>query len=375
MVDDIVFHLGDCKAGSTSIQLTLAYKAWEAKGVSVLYSTKINHIPLARSIYRPKEAKFQKERFNDLNKQLTESNAQYAVVSAEDFEFTDPVALRTAIHKHLPNFVDKIRLISYVRPHADKLVSAYAERVKKGNFFRTMDVMHDIFQKKERLYYAPRFLKWREVFGNQFTLHPMIREKLYKRDVVEDFFNYLLEGQPYSITNEVVANSSLSVEDLAMMRTIHRRIHKNNPNLSAQQQSFGWNYAPILAACATTEKTKLQLHKALAEEVAKVYRDDAEQLDAEFFEGTPMLDALNGAVVKAVDKPQSLLAKDYYKGRELKHIHAFSEMLQRLMEADPRNFIQAMRPPELRQDAVVKSQTGKIYHDRGFVRRWFYNGS
>ena len=356
MVNDIIFHIGDHKTGSTSIQLTLAKKAWKAEGegASVLYPANVHHNALASTVFNPKHAKFRKKRFSELNKRLLASNDDYAVVSAEHFEFCDPVVLKRIIKNQLPKFADKIRLIAYVRPHADRLASTFAERVKIGGYYGTIEDMHVRFQKTGFLTYTPRFEKWREVFGDQFTLRPMIRNQLHKEDVVEDFFHYLLEGKPFTITGDTGANASLSIEELSIVHEIHKRIRKSNSKLFEQQQSFGWHFASILAEHSIEKGTKPQLYKALAKDVVRVYRKDAEQLDAAFFDGTPMTDALNGAVDKAVSRTQSLLAEDYCGTAELHRIHAFGDLLQRIMEADPQFFTYSMRPPEQREGMKVK---------------------
>ena len=50
MVEEIVFHLGDCKTGTTSIQAVLARGAWTLDGQAgrgIVYPAQVNHIPLA----------------------------------------------------------------------------------------------------------------------------------------------------------------------------------------------------------------------------------------------------------------------------------------------------------------------------------------
>lgn len=346
MVGDIVFHLGDCKTGSTSIQHILAHQGWNADGVSVLYPTRLHHNFLARSLTQTGGGKYQRQRFTALRKRLMNSNADHAIISAEHFEFTDPTDLQQALKTYLPEFTDRIRLIAYVRPHADRLISSYGERLKIGEVYNSVDRMHVNFHRKGRLFYTPRFKKWRAIFGARFTLHPMIGNQLHKQDVVEDFFHYLFEGEPFQITGDTTANSSLSVEDLAMMRAIQNHIRVSDKNLTVPQKLLGLRLAPVIAALGRSPGTKPRLHKTLAEDVVRTYRDDAANLDAAFFTGTPMSDALDGAVAKAVDAPQSFEAADHYSPRELQHIQAFADLFRRLMAADPGYFCHAARPFE-----------------------------
>ncbi|WP_158971832.1 hypothetical protein [Chachezhania sediminis] len=353
MIEELVFHLGDCKTGTTSLQLTLAENGWEAPGRSIAYTAKVNHIPLAKTLTVEREKRFAKPRWTGVRRAFHASEAQQGVISAEHFEFVAPEALDAALKQYMPRLAKTARLIAYVRPHADRLVSTFSERVKKGNFSGQMEDMHRRLKAQGMLYYTPRFEKWRQVFGDRFTLHPMVRDQLYKGDVVEDFFHYLFRSEDFRITRSDATNSSLSLEDLAMMREIQERIASNNPGINPAQQALGWNIAPMLAGLEATTRTKLALHRHLAERVAETYADDAAALDAAFFEGTPMSDALAAAAGKAIAEPQSVLASDHFSADEVRRLHAIADFLTRIMEADPRYFTRAARPPEHRNKPIV----------------------
>lgn len=359
MIQELVFHLGDCKTGSTSIQYALANKSWQGEGLSVEYPTVVNHIPLAKSLTKPGEAKFQARRFGFVKRKFGSSTATHGVISAEHFEFTDPVVLRDAIHKHLPEFADRIRLIAYVRPHAERLVSTHSERVKIGVFHQPVQKLHHQLQKGGLLFYAPRFRMWRDVFGDQFTLRLMLRDNLHKGDVVEDFFNYLFEGADYCLKGEIEANRSLSLEDLAMLREVHLRIQHSVPQLTHPPKVLGRNLARLFASHAPGGETKPRLHRALAEDVIRVYQMDAAEMDKEFFKGTPMSAALKNTLFDAGEKPQSLDVKTYSSEQEIGRLHAFTDLLVRLMQADPRFFTWATREPRHRSHQTYPFRLGK----------------
>lgn len=352
MVKDIVFHLGDCKTGSTSIQHALATKAWRAEGAKVIYPLprNMNHIYLSHSLRHADMYPLRTLYFRSIRKEIRRSSADHAAMSSEHFEYTDPAALRRAIEKYLPDQADNIRLIAYVRPHAERLMSAFVERAKKGNARKSPKDLHKRFLATKLLYYAPRFEKWRTQFGDRFELRPMIRARLRNQDVVEDFFDFLFQGAPFELTGRTEANKSLSVEDLALMREMHKRIRSRNPNLRRQQDSLGWNLSPLLVEHAADKGTKPRLHRGLVRNLQSLYRDDAAALDAGFFDGTPMSDALEAAIETAVDAPQSYDAHDYFSDRELGHVHAFSDFIQRLIEASPESFHHAGVPSDQRGD-------------------------
>ena len=55
-------------------------------------------------------------------------------------------------------------------------LSAYMQRTKAGMFQGDMETFFARTQGENLLHYAPRFDRWRDVFGDRFTLRPMIRE-------------------------------------------------------------------------------------------------------------------------------------------------------------------------------------------------------
>ena len=360
MVKEIVFHLGDCKTGTTSIQSVLASGAWKTPtgilGGDITYPTRFNHMNLAKTLSVEAKKPFEEKHFSKLRKAFDTSDATYGVISAEHFEFVDPALVKSAIERHLPEYVDRMRFVAYVRPHADRLVSTFAERTKKGLFYKSLTAMHDKLALKGTLFYTPRFEKWRALFGDNFTLRPFVRDRLYHADVVHDFFYYLFDSDEFEITQPTEANESLSVEDIAMLRAIHRHLRKN-PNIARlQQQNFGWYMSDFLTSTPGRGDTRPRLHEALAQQVVDVYRADARDLDASFFDDNQMEEALSMAKEKSVAEEQSFKAVDHYHPMQMRHFKVWAQMLMRLMLADPDHFSWAMRPPELRGPNPSKSK-------------------
>ena len=352
MVAEIVFHLGDCKTGTTSVQSVLAAGAWQTgagPGADIVYPARFNHIPLAKTLSVPAEARFEAERFAKVRSAFDDSGAAHGVISAEHFEFVDPEKVAAAIEQHLPGYQGRIRLVAYVRPHADRLVSTFAERAKKGIFMKPLEAMHDRLAEDGLLFYTPRFEKWRALFGEAFTLRPFLRNSLYKGDVVQDFFAFLCRGEDFEITRPTEQNESLSVEDIAMMRAIHARIRRmGGPDLRPAQQAFGWYMADFLGATPRQQGTKPRLHRDLAGKVAATYAADAAALDAAFFEGTPMSDALAAAPDKAVAEAQSFEAEDHFSPDDLRSFDIWAQFLTRVIASDPEHFMWAVRPDDQR---------------------------
>ncbi|SLN68566.1 hypothetical protein LOS8367_03432 [Limimaricola soesokkakensis] len=366
MVGEIVFHLGDCKTGTTSIQRTLAAGKVRSPNRSVIYPAQANHIPLASTLNRTQEAKYADKRFAELAQKLKKSRADTAIVSAETFEFVDPRKLEEMIERHLSPWQGKMRFISYVRPHADRLVSGYAERTKQGWHIGSMDSLFERFADQGFLHFAPRLRKWRETFGEAHTVRPMVRSMLRDGDVVSDFLDFVFEGQDYDFDPVPQANESLTLSDLAALRKIHGVLHEaagSGPKARNARKTFGWNLAILLSALPRPENAqKPRLHVDLAHRVVETYRDDAAIVDREFFgldaTSGPLSLALKAAPERAVDVAQPIAPEDYFDAAALRLLQGQAKMLARMIKSNPEAMIRGMRPEAL-QGSKSKGKVAK----------------
>ena len=342
----IVFHLGDKKAGSTAIQTTLASRAWTCDGVRLSYPTqgRINHIHLAKALVRSGAGGFQGDPvFDELAETIRSENPDVAIVSSEDFEDVSPEALRAALDIHLPEFADGARFISYVRPHAERVASSFAERTKAGSFSGTMEELFEKFQATGMLDYTRRFGAWRAVFGDRFVLRPMIREALLDRDVVRDFLAFALQTEDFTLGPTPSANESVSLEDLAILREYQLALRGTSRRRSDFQPSVGRDLARRMSEAAGPGGTKVRIHKDLAERVRVACAADAKALDAAFFTGAPMATALAAAPDRAVEAAQSLALGDHYAPREEYLIRVFIDHAVAMVQAEPEAIAEKLR--------------------------------
>ena len=343
MVDEVVFHLGDCKTGSTSIQKVLRLQAWTG-GKRVQYATSgkgpkgkpvLHHGELAHRLSRPGKGDSADRRFRAYARRLERAEGAIGVISSEHFEFVPPARLKEALDAHFTAFKGRIRLIAYVRPHAARLVSSFAEQTKLGKPTESLDAFVSRSILLERYFYADRFREWRRCFGESFTLRPMIRDVLYRGSVVDDFLQFLFGDTEFATKSGLVDNESLSLENLLVAREAYRHI-----TVGSRTSSIGRNLGRYLAANATGPGTRLRMHRALAEEVLAAYREDAEKLDTAFFaDGAfgdrPMLRALEKAVEEAPDEPQSMRLEDHFTPDQLRMIRVWSQLIGQMFQAEP----------------------------------------
>lgn len=332
MIDRLLVHTGDCKTGSTSIQRVLVRNAWSAPGQSICFPTEADHNFIAHTLTREEQMPFREERFGDLRRAFEDSDAALGIMSSEHLEFVNPEVFRDALREFLPEFLDDLQIITYVRPHAERLLSGFAERSKVGNFDGSMAEFFDFCREVRLLNYADRLDHWKAVFGGQVTVRPMVRRALMGQDVVSDFFHQILPGVEVALKplDKAASNSSLPLEWLVYVRAIHRHIrHLGGGEFPDQQHNLGWYMGDLMHAQRGGVATKLRLHRTLAEAVQAEYAEDAARIDSDHLETPVMAARLATAVSDAVDQPQSLLATDHFSPRDLGQMRAHIELIHR----------------------------------------------
>lgn len=339
MIKELVIHLGDRKTGSTSIQSALASKSWRCPSARLIYPSSSNHNSLANALRDVGNGRSLAQRGERLRARLLRRDAEFGVLSAEHFEFVSPHDLATFLDKYLPESLPQLRLIAYIRPHADRLLSTFAERSKLGARCASPAQLHRALLANGLLQYAPRLREWRNVFGKKITFKPFIRSMLYEKDVVLDFFRFVFGDHAFSLRDSQSRNESLCLEDLVMLRKVHsilRHHFRARLDLSTLQY-FGRRMGIVLASSGATG-TRPCLHRGLVEEVISAYRDDAIAVDQEFFAGNPMLSALEGHRDKVVEEEQSLNVEDYYSQEAIRHMTCWAEFIGQIMASNQKQF-------------------------------------
>ena len=348
MINELIIHLGDTKTGSTSIQKALVRNICQAPGKTIIYPTKNNHIGLAKTLDQKRRFNERAGRFNRLNSAFQESDADYGIVSAEHFQFVDPQTVHHAIETYWPDLTDRLRLVAYVRPHGDKMLSAFSEHVKLGSKLQSVETIFEKMSKLGWLDYTKRFEKWRDIFGDRFELRPFVREQLYQGDVVSDFFRFVLKTDDFELTGAVSANASLTISQLSLLREMHKHLSKKlrsprGPKFREAESSAGRVVAEYIQANGLgKESDKLRMPSSLVDRFTEKFAADAEALDAAFFDGSPMSDALEKIHLKATDAVQSLDAGDHFSPDVISTVHVFADVLADLLGTNPDQFKQAI---------------------------------
>ena len=310
MIKQLIIHIGQHKTGSTSIQTALATGKVVCPTTSLFYPGKNSHNNVAKTLLKLELAEQKAARFSALAKRFAKSNADIGIISAENFEFVRPMALQKALKQFFPEHADTARIIAYVRPHAARLVSGFSERTKNGSFNGSLADFHEWSLAKGTFLYHPRFDKWQSIFNGRLMLRPMVRQKLRNGDVVHDFLHTALGHTDFKVANTRVRNQSLYVESLSIVRELQIALKDAHNDIS---RAAGWKFAIILDDYTPKHgATKLQLHRALAQDIVQAYRKDADLMDASFFGEGIMAAELCAAPDNVPDTAQSTLLEDNY---------------------------------------------------------------
>lgn len=339
MVRDIFIHLGDMKTGSTALQSVLRFGEYELPGVSICYPGKnLHHNNLATPIRTNANPDLIASRMRAIGDELRQSDADIGVVSAEFFEFVPAERLQGLIAEFWPDMQDKIRLVAYVRPHVEKLLALYSTHMRFGSRVKGPQTEFERASKGKVLDYCARFEAWRECFGDRFILRPFIRSELHNQDVVQDFF-HVMTGETVRLTGEPIANASLKVGQIALLRHYLEPFHAEKDRPQAKIDSCA-SLCRLVArrleyAGLGKETPKLTFPEPAFDRFVKRYQDDARALDAAFFENQVMENALLQAPGKYVGPRQSLEARSYFSKETLDGFGLLAELQQRLTDEDP----------------------------------------
>ncbi|HML30578.1 MAG TPA: hypothetical protein PKE16_17410 [Hyphomicrobium sp.] len=298
----LYFHIGDTKTGSSSIQYALFHRLWKCESTTLAYPPSLLDSSFARTLYTPKRRKDRDDFFQAKADWLAGVSDDIAVFSAEQFSRVEPDRLDKFVRRFMPEFAASAKYLAYVRPHAGRIVSRYAQRTKSGKISESLEQFTSALMGDESLDYIPRFQGWKDTFADRLIIRPMIREELYEGDVVKDFFNEVLEGREFTLDAMPQVNESSEIYELGLLNYVQDAMRKHGVS-PKMRVALGGSMATGLAQArgARDMGGRLRLSRNLAEQVMERYMADARRMDDLFFDGrslmVPALQAVPGAAV------------------------------------------------------------------------------
>lgn len=336
----LVIHIGDPKTGSTSIQDALALDLIKYCGESPLYNSRLAHNFLPRVIKlfihgTDVEKAESRKRLDSFFREILTSTNLVSVISAELFSEVKPSDLKFALEHFLPLEDFELRVICYVRPHSEWIVATFGESLKIGNFQGNIEQFYESRLASERIFpYLKRFNSWRDAFGSSFILRPFQRSKLIGGSVVTDFSVTAFGSDGLSISDKVEnskSNTSLGLEDLVRLSFIHRELGERTWIF---HHHFGWEFhrvVDVLTAkdrISCSKKTKITMHRDLAQKVRDRFYEDALEVDKVFFQGEEFLvESLNQNVEKSCVEMQMVSLEAHFSDSEIRTLQIMTNIL------------------------------------------------
>lgn len=355
----LVLHIGDHKTGSTAIQNAFASGAVRLHSGTVFYPGGMAHNFLRRHMKAlangsPKQQEARKA-LKQLARRIRKADADCALISAEALEKASPQVVQDASDTFFSTAADSIHVAAYVRPHLSRLLSSYTEQTKIGLISESLEEYAIRNLETGKFLYHPRFTAWRDAFGDAFILRPFLRDELHQGDVVADLLHHGFGETGFEITAPTPANESLCVEDLMRLQVLQSHMQQHPQPL---RHALGWEFARLATARPDPgPRTRLQLHRTLAQRLHDAFLQDARKMDRDFFGGRALLETeLERALENATAAPQALTPESCLSSGEIRSISLLGTALSGMLGHDSVNWVQHFR--QLRMTAL-QEETGQ----------------
>ena len=364
MAKNILFHIGDAKTGTSSIQQVLFGKSWSCDTVSVDYTKVVNSFSLANALLEGVKDEKMKAQIKGLRKWLRGSEADLAVVSSEQFGPLSPVALQVFLKNTLPNYADQARVVAYVRPHVSRFISSYLQRTKTGIFFDDIASYAAHKSSFTALSYAPRFMAWRAVFGDRFVLRPMVRSALRDGDVVADFLHTILNGAPFQVTEAKVANESLTVEALSAVIAVQAELKSANI-AKPFRHLVGAELNSKIVERRVGPGLKMRITPQICDMISNKFREDARLLDQNFFDSSLMEQALDDAQSETVDVLPSIDLHHHFSAENIAQMQELTRALTNELALSPTNWRHSILQRKGRAQKASANEAKRVKVEEG----------
>lgn len=226
-------------------------------------------------------------------------------------------------------------VIGYVRPHIGRVLAAFTEQIKCGYTLRDFQSWLPKYIESERILYAPRFLRWRDVFGDRFILRPFLRGELKDGDAVMDFFTQVFGTQEFCVKSTAHENQSITAKALAGLNFFNREMAA-----AGMLPKRRIPLAMVISRGLSFDKfaSKIKIDRSSAELLEKVYRNDARAMDDAFFGRPLLLPDLDRMVHESVSDPIDLSLNHHLSAAERAVLAGHIAAIGRLLPSEGENW-------------------------------------
>ena len=275
----------------------------------------------------------------DLAKEILQSAASIAFISSEGFESAAPARIKAAIDQHFQGH--EVEILSYLRPHMDRLRASYSQNTKTGKYTKDFETFAQKSAKGRLGTPSKRLLTWRKTFGDAFQLRLYDRATLRDGDILRDVFQ-----------------DAMGLSDAAIATMPHPDLENKTPGAATVEVIRQWCDALPFEdlPCAAMEKQlrnnleravlydlredlmaiypddpPIQYSAELAHTIYKELLDDARAIDAAFFADHPRLErALEASRDKALAAPKPFDMPEHDKAIHAAYAKAMAQLVRRL---------------------------------------------
>ncbi|MCV2876242.1 hypothetical protein OE810_08185 [Rhodobacteraceae bacterium XHP0102] len=335
MTQRLIFHIGDFKTGTSSIQ------DWVNAGQAAprgLYPCPINAHALAHHIRDPETADIA---FAEFAHALAKSDG-HILISSEHFEACDPARLDDLLRRYLPRLRDDVMILAYLRPHAEALVARYAESTKIGSYHGNLSGYLDWKPSFWRLRMAARLRPWRAVFGHRLVLRLYDPRLFTAGDVRHDLLRAIF-GRAGPPLRPLIRNRTPSLKALAALVLLQTRMRaqilwREGDYAQTHARMMGRHLAEWLGTSARFMGPLPYCDGPTAARLWSGYRADARDLDRAFA-GAPFTLAMARALDQARDLPPfDLASENWLEPDEIAELTELSAKLAQVCRSEDQSF-------------------------------------
>ncbi|MEO0438531.1 MAG: hypothetical protein AAF098_16650 [Pseudomonadota bacterium] len=278
MTPTLVFHVGDFKTGTSSIQATLARNPDPLLAAGVDYpqpsANRVSHLDLALAMRRRHRDDI--SLLAQFSRNVSNCEVQHVVLSSEVFQ-------ESLLGGHdLPGKETGVRqqIVYYVRPHTDAFIARYLQRLKLCKPVGTVDVFLDTAIRYKLFNFEHRIRIFeRQVGEANVVVRPYVKSLLKSQDVVADFCSLLsldIKGLEL-LPAENVTPGPKAVKSMLLTSKI---IDVLNSEQWRENESVLYKLLSKYVAAFKDDPPIYGLSESLSNRMIELYLSDAEFLDA-----------------------------------------------------------------------------------------------
>ncbi|MEQ8653064.1 MAG: hypothetical protein RIC87_11430 [Kiloniellales bacterium] len=321
MVKSLIVHVGDAKTGSTTLQDVLFNTLYKCQDLSIIYTKKKNmnklgHHLVQQSLYSDDRIV---EEWRATGDYFNRRDSDVGVISGESLSPVDPGRLKSILYRLFDINKKSLKIVCYIRPHCDALISRYSQHIKTGQFTGSISQYYDI--SKQRLRYEARLQQWKSTFGDSFSVYMFERGALFDEDIVKDFFRRAIGSNSFVLDGVTYKNLSLNLKQLSLCKYYYENLIGPCLKKTRRLRLYPKPYLKIDEVLAPAQMhggygEKVRIHRSLWQRMRVDLADDAENVDRILAMNHSMLRALEAHESKVVPSEVSVDVDDHFSAED-----------------------------------------------------------